>query len=301
MTKTVISGGTGFVGRFIVEALLAEGHDVITLGRNPFPPGYFSQPVRFVQVGLGDNFDFQRVFYGAQNFIHAALDHVPGHYHRGEGRDKKGFALKNLAGSAALFKQAKKAGVNRAVFLSDMAVYGQPLDGSHFYETDETLPDGLYAKVKREMEKILETMTTSEFAPVTLRLSSVYGPAGPGRSQKWDGMFKGYLAGMPIEPKATCEIHGEDVGRAITEILDADHVRVAGGIFNAMDLVVDRADILAPLQNATGCQHPLPERFDGEVSTMNCDKLKRMNWRTGGIVKMGMTLERMITPYVKAA
>ncbi len=251
-------------------------------------------------MGLGQNFDFRPVFEGASHYVHAALDHIPGHFERGYGRDKKGFAFKNLAGTAALFKQAKKSGVSRAVFLSDMVVYGNALAGSHYYEDDATDPKGLYARVKRETEKILEAMNTSQFGTTSLRLASVYGPTGQGKRHKWDGMFKGYLMGRPIEPKASCEIHGEDVGRAVSKILAAEHVRVAGGIFNAMDLVVDRADILAPLQKLTGCTHPLPARFDGEMSTMNCDKLKRMEWRTGGMVKLGMTLDRMIAPYSSA-
>jgi len=242
-------------------------------------------------MGLGQNFDFRPVFEGATNFVHAALDHIPGHYTRGEGRDKKGFAFKNLAGTAALFKQAKKSGVKRTVFLSDMVVYGNALNGSHFYEDDQPDPNGLYARVKWETEKILTAMNTGHFGTTSLRLSSVYGPAGPGRPHKWESLFKGYLMGRPIGPKASCEIHGEDVGRAVTNILNAEHIRVAGGTFNA----------LARLQKATDCPHPLPARLDGEVSTMNCDKLKRMDWRTGGIVKLNMTLERLIAPYVRAA
>ena len=274
---------------------MSEGHEVIVIGRTPPTPGFFSAPVGFVSGELGKNVDYQPVFEGAQNFVHAALDHIPGHYNRGEGRDKKGFALKNLAGTAALFKQAKKSGIARTLFLSDMTVYGSPLTGSHFYETDDTQPEGMYARVKAETEKILMAMTIPDYGGVSLRLSSVYGPTGPGRRHKWDGMFRGYLAGLPIEPKATCEIHGEDVARAVSSILDAEHIRVAGGTFNAMDIVVDRADILAELKKVTGCSHQIPARFDGEVSTMNCDKLKRLKWRTGGVVKLQMTLQRLLT------
>jgi len=252
-------------------------------------------------MGLGQNNDFRPVFEGATNFVHAALDHIPGQYVRGYGVDKKEFAFKNLAGTAALFKQAKKSGVRRAVFLSDMVVYGKPLGGYHFYEDDTAAPNGLYARIKRETEKILDAMNSPNFGTTSLRLSSVYGPAGQGGHHKWTGLFKSYLNGHPIEPKAGCEIHGEDVGRAVTEILNAEHIRVAGGIFNAMDVIVDRVDILTSLQIATGCPHPLPARFAGEVSTMNCDKLKRMEWRTGGLVKLNMTLERLVALYVNAA
>lgn len=271
------------------------------IGRTAPDPSYFSSTVRFVQAELGQNFDYGPVFDGVNNYIHAALDHIPGHYVGGEGKDLKGFALKNLAGTAALFKQAKKYGVGRAVFLSDMAVYGQADTGAHFYESDPVAPKGVYARIKAETETILGSMNTPNFGTVSLRLSSVYGPAKSRQPRKWDNLFKGYLLGKPIEPKASCEIHGEDVVRAVKALISAEHIRVAGGVFNAMDMVVDRADILASLQKATGCRHPLPARFDGEISTMNCDKLKRMDWRTGGLVKLNMTLERMIKPYVKAA
>jgi len=144
-------------------------------------------------------------------------------------------------------------------------------------------------------------MITSDFGAASLRLAHVYGPAGQGRMNNWDALFRAYLKGSPIKPSARCFIHGEDVGRAVLKLISADHIRVAGGIFNAMDFVVDRADILAPLQKISVSPHPLPERFQGDVSTMNCDKLKRMEWRTGGMVKLGMTLERMVKSYAKAA
>ena len=38
-------GGTGYVGRFIVEELLDLDMDIIVLGRTPPEPGFFSRPV----------------------------------------------------------------------------------------------------------------------------------------------------------------------------------------------------------------------------------------------------------------
>jgi len=302
MPRAVISGGTGFVGRFITEELLSSGYDVTVIGRHAPAPGYFSSAVRFHQAELGLNIDYQPIFEGAECFIHAALDHLPGLYVGGEDKDPKGFALKNLAGSAALFKQAKKAGLKKAVFLSDQTVYGRGEPGAQFYETDEAAPENFYGRVKHETEKIVQAMKTSNFATASLRLSNVYGPASAPNKQKWDRLFRAYLMGKAIAPGASCEVHGEDVARAVKLILDAEHIRVSGGIFNAMDMVIDRLDILEPLQRTTGCPHDLPERADrDQISTMNCDKLKRLEWRTGGIVKLGMTLERMIEPYAKAA
>ncbi len=302
MPRAVISGGTGFVGRFITEELLASGFDVSIIGRHRPAANMFSSDVQFYQAVLGQNVNYQPIFEGADCYIHAALDHQPGLYVGGEGNDPKGFALKNLAGTAALFKQAKKAGIQKAVFLSDQAVYGRGEPGAQFYETDVAAPTNLYALLKLETETILQAMKTSAFATTSLRLSSVYGPAMNSHQQKWDSLFQAYLSGKPIDPGASCEVHGEDVARAVLLIIEAESIRVSGGVFNAMDMIVDRQDILTPLQKATGCQNELPKRANADhIGTMNCDKLKRLEWRTGGIVKLGMTLDRIIKPYIQAA
>jgi len=302
MPKAVISGGTGFVGRFIVEELLAEGYDITVIGRQAHGPGFFSNGVRFIQAELAQNFDYQPVFEGVDVFVHAAIDHIPGRFIGGQGDDPKGFALKNLAGSAALFKQAKKAGIARLVFLSSQEVYGQQEEGMDLYESDTPNPKHLYGKVKYEAEKILGQMNTPNFMTFSLRLANVYGLASPGRAHKWQALFKAYLTGQTIQPHAASEIHAEDAARAVAALLKADALRVSGGIFNVSDLVVDRRDILGPLKTASGCIYDLPAAADRTaMNVMNCDKMKRLEWRTGGMVKLSMSLERMIKPYVDAA
>jgi hypothetical protein len=123
-----------------------------------------------------------------------------------------------------------------------------------------------------------------------------------GRAHKWQPLFKAYLTGKPIKPFAASEIHGEDAARAVGALLRADPIRVSGGIFNAADFIVDRRDVLGPLKIATGCVYDLPKAADrSAVSIMNCDKMKRLEWRTGGAVKLSMTLSRMIKPYSDVA
>jgi len=299
MRKAVISGGTGYVGRFIVEECLSEGMDVVVLGRTPPPRGFFNGRTEFFQSELGQNINHQSVFDGADYFIHAAFDHVPGKYRGGEGSDPKSFAFKNLGGSAALLKQAKSAGVKRAVFLSSRAVYGKQEPGVDLYEVDEPRPDTLYGKVKYEIEKILTQMSTPDFMGTSLRITGVYGPAGPGKSHKWIPLFKAYLAGQNIPPRVATEVHGEDVARAITQVLygNADHVM--GRVINVSDMAIDRRDILAPLKSRTGSEYNLPEPGDrSQLNPMNCDRLKRLQWRAGGPAKLSLSLDKMITAFL---
>ncbi|EIM72113.1 NAD-dependent epimerase/dehydratase [Nitratireductor aquibiodomus RA22] len=126
---SIVSGGTGLVGRFIVEGLLAAGHRVTVLGRNAPPEGLFSGAVAFAPMTLEPTSISTALFEGADFFVHAAFDHLPGRYRGGEGDDAAGFRRRNLDGSIAMFRAARAAGVARTVFLSTRAVYGPRAPG----------------------------------------------------------------------------------------------------------------------------------------------------------------------------
>ena len=111
MTRVLVSGGTGYAGRFIVEHLLANGYKVTVGGRTPPTAGSFSRDVAFVPLHLDPDIDQIDVFENIYYFVHAAFAHVPGKYRGGEGDDPHGFRRANLDGSVRLFEAAKDAGV----------------------------------------------------------------------------------------------------------------------------------------------------------------------------------------------
>jgi NAD(P)-dependent dehydrogenase (short-subunit alcohol dehydrogenase family) len=138
--RTFVSGGTGYVGRFIVEELLAAGHEVTLMGRRPPADGFFSRPVEFRPLSLEPDGISPALLEAADFFVHGAFDHVPGKYRSGEGDDPEGFRRRNLDGSRALFEAARAAGVRRIVFLSSRAVYGTYPPGTWLDEKDEPRP-----------------------------------------------------------------------------------------------------------------------------------------------------------------
>ena len=138
--RTIVSGGTGFVGRFIVEALIGAGHEVTVAGRRKPEPGFFSTPVRFRFFDLNEDDVEAGLFDEADHFVHAAFDHLPGKYRGGEGSDPEGFRRRNLDLTARLFEAAKAAGAGRAVFVSSRAVYGTRAPGERLREEMEARP-----------------------------------------------------------------------------------------------------------------------------------------------------------------
>jgi nucleoside-diphosphate-sugar epimerase len=290
---TFVSGGTGYVGRFIVEELLAAGHEVTVMGRRPPAEGFFSRPVQFRPLSLEPEGISPALLGTADFFVHGAFDHVPGKYRGGEGDDREGFRRRNLDGSVALFRAAKAAGVRRAVFLSSRAVYGPRTPGEWLDEMDEPRPDTLYGEVKLAAERALGALGGPGFHGVSLRITGVYGPAGPGRQHKWAGLFADYLAGRLLAPRVATEVHGQDVAAAVRLVLEAGFM--PGPAFNVSDIILDGHDLLALVQRATGSTQALPERGDAQaLNPMRTDRLRALGWRPGGMALLEETVAQLL-------
>jgi nucleoside-diphosphate-sugar epimerase len=286
VTLALVSGGSGFVGRFIVERLIGEGMSVRITGRTPPVDKFFSRSVQFAPQALDPESDFSAVFSGVDYFVHAAFDHLPGRYRGGEGGDAEGFRRRNHLGIAAFFRAAKEAGVRRAVFLSSRAVYGVQEPGAVLTEETVPHPDTLYGEVKLAAERDILTASGEGFEPVVLRITGVYGPAGEGRWHKWADLFDDWRAGREIAPRAGTEVHGEDVASAVSLTLSTS-ATVSGEVFNVSDIIVDRRELLEMVGEITGVAKPLPAAADcSTLNVMSCEKLRALGWQPGGQAKL---------------
>ncbi len=269
--RVLLTGGSGYVGRFVAPALEAAGHDVTHLARRP--------PAR----GAWLAFDLAAPppdLPAADALVHLAFDHAPGRYRGGEGDDPDGFLRRNRDGSRALIA----AGPARVVFLSSRAVYGDARRGETLRETDPLAPDSLYGAMKAEVEAVVFAR-----GGATLRATGVYGRAPGDAAHKWTPLFADFRAGRPIAPRAATEIHGDDLASAVLALLASPD---AAGAFNASDLLVDRADLLAAVAARTGCPHPPPPRAPGPPpGVMATDRLQGLGWRPGGQARLDAFLD----------
>lgn len=268
--RVAVTGGTGLVGRFIVNGLLAAGHQVTVMTRRPPPSGFFTDKVAHVPYDLDAG---AVTISGQDGVVHAAFDHLPGRYRGGEGDDPQGFLRRNLDGSCHLFRAAADAGA-RVVFISTRAVYGvQP---GPLTEDMECAPDTLYGQAKLQAERAL--LASGQPATI-LRATGVYGPPGPGQRHKWADLFDDFAARRPIAPRAGTEVHGDCLARAVSFGLSG-----ADGVFNVSDMMLDRRDLLAEWQAVTGIDGVLPDRADvSGHGQMSVARLMGLGWRGAGI------------------
>ncbi|MFP4275418.1 MAG: NAD-dependent epimerase/dehydratase family protein [Paracoccaceae bacterium] len=282
--RIAITGGTGLVGRFLVEAALAAEDRVTVLTRKAPAPGFFSGAVPHQPFDLAAP---APRLEGCDALIHAGFAHLPGRYRGGEGDDPEGFLHRNLEGTIRLFEAAAAQRVGQVVFLSSRAVLGGHPAGTALGEDLPPRPDSLYGEAKARAEAALAALPV---AGVSLRATGIYGPAGPGQHHKWAELFADFRAGRPIAPRRGTEVHGADLAAAVRLLLNAR----ADGVVHASDIVLDRHDLLAEVARLTGCAHRLPARSDRPVSALRCDRLRALGWQPGGMKRLRASLPAMI-------
>lgn len=289
--KALVAGGSGLVGRYIVEALLEAGYEVRIGGRGRPAEDLFSKPVEFGAFTLGASEDPSPLFDGVECFVHAAFDHIPGRYRGGEGEDPEAFRTRNLGGSVRLFEAARRAGVRRAVFLSSRAVYDGLASGAPLSENAELQPTSLYGEIKLQCEQALAALSGPAFTTASLRLTGVYGGLRP---NKWDQLIADYLAGETVPVRAGSEVHGSDVGLAVRLMLETVPELIGSEVFNVSDVVADTHDILSAIRQMSNCPHALPERADKTaVAAMDCAKIRALGWKPGGMALFEETVRQL--------
>jgi len=270
--RIAVTGASGFVGRFVVEAARAAGHAVTPLGR---ASGWH----------LGQAPDLA----GQDALVHCAFLHAPGRFRGGEGDDPEEFIRANLDGTVRLFEAAAREGVGRVVFLSSRAVFDGWPQGTRLTEDLAPRPASLYGEVKAAGEAALALVG----AGCALRATGVYGEAPGGGPHKWAGLFADFLAGRPVAPRVATELHGADLADAILRLLTAEAMPA---VAHASDLVLDRRELLARVARLAGREClavPSPADAAG-LRVLDCAALAALGWRPGGWARLDATLPRLV-------
>jgi UDP-glucose 4-epimerase len=174
MSATMVTGGLGFVGRYIVRALLASGDRVVSYNRD------FSESddERLVAV-QGELFDIPRLVrvmgeHDVDTVIHTA---AMSHPELSIDLPITTFAA-NVDGTLHLFEAARMAGVGRLVNFSSECAYGHHEDA---IDEDAPLRPTTPYGVTKVATELLGRVYTDRYGldVVSLRVTEVYGPGNP--------------------------------------------------------------------------------------------------------------------------
>lgn len=175
--KIVVTGGAGFIGSHIADALIEAGHDVVVIddlstGRRENVPAR----ARFVEGDIRDGALVEKVFAEERPDVvcHQAAQTSVSVSTREPVRD----AEINVVGSVRVLEAARKNAVRRFVFASTGgAIYGEVPAGERATERSPANPLSPYACSKLAFEGYLGAYEHEHGLPYTiLRYANVYGP-----------------------------------------------------------------------------------------------------------------------------
>ena len=173
--KTLVTGGSGFVGSAVVRQLISAGFSVRALVRSSSDRrNLMGLPVEIVTGDLRDRSSLDRALAGCHSLFHVAAVYklwVPRHEEIYE---------TNVIGTQNIMLAAANAGVTRIIYTSSVATLGPTPDGSPADEnTPASVSDmiGHYKRSKFLAEVEVKGLADKEGLPVVIVNPST--PVGP--------------------------------------------------------------------------------------------------------------------------
>jgi len=169
--KVLITGATGFLGGRVAEQMLAAGHEVRALVRNP--ASYRGRPER-IEVVAGDVTDADAVRRAAETrdaIFHAAA------LVKNWVKDRRQFDRVNIGGLRNVADAARATGA-RLVYMSSFIALG-PTDGAVFDETTPRANDEFnndYERTKTLADREAQRLSADGLPLIRLYPGVVFGP-----------------------------------------------------------------------------------------------------------------------------
>ncbi len=284
--KVLVTGGSGFIGRSVLEELLLRGHDVISLD--------LIEPSITVPFMVGDIRDLETLRKAARGVD--AIIHLAAIVSAVEAMEKPLDTFRtNVEGTLNVAEAARRENV-KVIYAGSVAVYGEPkiLPVS---EDHPVHPTNVYGSTKLAGESILLGYSGSYGLPVTsLRFFNVYGPhmkPGP-----YAGVIYKFLErmreGKPLriegDGKQTRDfVYVEDVAKAVVLALESD----ATGVYNVGTgreiSILDLARLLFSLTGRdTGLEFAPPRPGDIRRSRADISKIRKLGWEPSFDLESGL-------------
>ncbi|WP_337056420.1 NAD-dependent epimerase/dehydratase family protein [Pseudomonas sp. USHLN015] len=198
----LVTGGAGFIGSNLVDALLARGHavrvlDDLSTGKRSNLP--LENPrVEFIEGNVADAARVARAMAGCKAVAHlAAVASVPASVD-----DPVSTHQANFVGTLNVCEAMRQHGVKRVTFASSASVYGQNGEGQAIDENTPVAPLTPYAVDKLASEQYLDFYRRQHgLEPAVFRFFNIFGPRQD-PSSPYSGVISIFteraLAGTPI-------------------------------------------------------------------------------------------------------
>ena len=289
MAKILVTGGAGYIGSITTHHLLQRGFEVIVV--DDLSRGHRENvaPERVHVHRLQDTAAVAQLLKGVDAVVHFAAYIAVGE----STREPALYYSNNLGGTLSLLEAMAQAGVNRLVFSSTAAVYGDPVKVP-IPEDSRIAPVSPYGESKAMVEKILGELDRYRgLKSVALRYFNACGAlpeAGLGEAHEPEThliplLFHAAETGEPVSifgddyptSDGTCVrdyVHVSDLAAAHVSALD--HL-LSGGVSHAFNVGTGTGatvmEVMRAVETITGKHVPfkIAPRRDGDPAELVAD------------------------------
>jgi UDP-glucose 4-epimerase len=283
----LVTGGAGFIGSHLVEALSAKGLPVRVLDN--FSTGLRSnlahiRPLpEIIEGDLNDPQSVARAVQGASRIYHlGALASVQGSL-----ENPPASHAACATGSLHVLDAARRHGVRRVVYAASSSAYGSLSSQSGLTEDAQLLPLSPYAAAKLAGELYCQAFSASfGLETVRLRFFNIFGPRQRGDSP-YSGVIALFIAAMSRGQRPI--VHGDGlqtrdftyVTDAVQALMQAGTIEgISGRVYNiGTGRTTSVLDLVAGLNRLTGNkvepQHTPPRTGDVRHSLADITRARR--------------------------
>ena len=255
----LVTGGAGFIGSNLVDALLARGFSVrvldnLSTGKRDNLPQ--TNRLELIVGDVADSNCVRQAVQGCAAVVHlAAVASV-----QASVEDPLGTHQSNLVGTLNLCEAMREFGVRRVLFASSAAVYGNNGEGEAIGEDTAKAPLTPYAADKLASEYYLDFYRRQHaLEPVVFRFFNIYGPRQD-PSSPYSGVISIFTEraqkGLPIAVFGDGEqtrdfVYVGDLVDVLVQALDAPAV-ASGAVNVGLNHATSLNELLAAISDVLG-------------------------------------------------
>lgn len=299
MANVLVTGGVGFIGSHLVDALLRNGHRVVVVDNlSSGRIENLNRQALFYQQSVEDEEMMERVFmlHRFDYVFHLAAQASVSVSVKQPTKD----AMTNVIGSLVLLEKSVKYGVKKFIFSSTGgAIYG---DDVPIPTSEEIVPRPIspYGIAKRSVEMYLDFFKREKGLDyVSLRYGNVYGPRQDPNGEA--GVVAIFTSRMLKNEEVYIFGDGEHVRDYVyvADVIEANLLSMKpeiSGIFNiATGVGTTVNQLFKMLAELTGYSKPPiytePRKGDLKKSVLDCSKAQEvLGWRAKTDLKTGLAL-----------
>ena len=296
--RLLVTGGAGYVGSHTVNALLAQGHEVVVLDNLSTGHSWALQDCELIDIDLRDEANLTKSLQGRGfgGVLHFAAKSLVG-----ESKNHPAmYYQNNVGGTTNLVRAMQSADIPRLIFSSTAAIFGNPVSNL-IDEEHPNAPINVYGQTKLVVEHMLKAVCeNSTFSATCLRYFNAAGANNEAKLGEWhepethlipNALRAAAGTGNPLTlfgddyptSDGTCVrdyIHVDDLASA--HVAAIEKMNSSSG-FNAFNLGNGNGhsvkEVIAACEKAVGADIPytIGPRRDGDPATLVASSAKARN------------------------